>query len=204
MSLKKFFLSVTTALLVTVGVSVSGASAAEMDQNVEKMTPEQIDKINAALKEVTAEANEQLAEGETNVDVKTSVANGSIELNIDVNPSNNQVSSRSVSVMAVQSKSYTAIVKYVYPGAGFEHKVSGKFTYEKGKLKGNSYDVYLTGPLYSKSHSTKVEKLDPSVWEVRSNGKFTALKFTPFEYTTRIVVGLYGSGTFRVLASELN
>ncbi|WP_246798243.1 hypothetical protein [Bacillus spizizenii] len=159
-----------------------------------------IHKANQALSEAKKEVNKQLASGKTNVVVKKAlnVQGDGIELGV------NTKTSGEGSIKAVQQKSYSGYIANTFPGAGFKHSVSGKFTYEKGKIKGNSYDVYLTGPLYSKSHSTSVSKLDPSVWEIRSSGTFKALKYTPFEYTTRVVIGLYGSGTYRVLTAKIN
>ncbi|MBT2574818.1 hypothetical protein J7E26_12785 [Bacillus sp. ISL-51] len=177
--------------------------------NVNAQTPKEsthtestftIDKANQALDNAQKEVNKQLAAGKTNVVVKKplNVQGDGIELGVIIKTSGDS------SIQAVQQKSYSGYIANTFPGAGFKHTVSGKFTYEKGKIKGNSYDVYLTGPLYSKSHSTSVSKLDPSVWEIRSSGKFKALKYTPFEYTTRVVIGLYGSGSYRVLTAKIN
>ncbi|KXZ24138.1 hypothetical protein AXI59_00150 [Bacillus nakamurai] len=159
-----------------------------------------IDKANQALDDAQKEVNKQLAAGKTNVVVKKplNVQGDGIELGVNTKTSGDS------SIQAVQQKSYSGYIANTFPGTGFKHTVSGKFTYEKGKIKGNSYDVYLTGPLYSKSHSTSVSKLDPSVWEIRSSGKFKALKYTPLEYTTRVVIGLYGSGSYRVLTAKIN
>ncbi|KTF59845.1 MULTISPECIES: hypothetical protein [Bacillus amyloliquefaciens group] len=159
-----------------------------------------VDKANEALADAQKEVNKQLAEGKTNVIVKKplNVQGDGVELGVNTGTSDDG------SVQAVQQKSYSGYIANTFPGTGFKHTVSGKFTYEKGKIKGNSYDVYLTGPIYSKSHSTSVSKLDPSVWEIRSSGKFKALKYTPFEYTTRVVIGLYGSGSYRVLTAKIN
>ncbi|ASF30715.1 MULTISPECIES: hypothetical protein [Bacillus amyloliquefaciens group] len=159
-----------------------------------------VEKANKALGDAQKEVNRQLEAGKTNVVVKKplNVQGDGIELGVNTKTSDES------SVQAVQQKSYSGYIANTFPGAGFKHTVSGKFTYEKGKIKGNSYDVYLTGPIYSKSHSTSVSKLDPSVWEIRSSGTFKALKYTPFEYTTRVVIGLYGSGSYRVLTAKIN
>lgn len=160
-----------------------------------------IDVANKALKKATKEVNEKLAKGATNAtSTKTlNIQGDTIELGVGKQEENK------FNIQAVRKKNYSGYVKYNgLLGTGFQHKISGKFTYEKGKIKSNSYDVYLSGPLYGKSHSTKTHKLDKSVWEIRSTGTFKALKYTPLEYTTRLVIGLYGSGDYRVLKAKIN
>lgn len=66
-----------------------------------------------------------------------------------------------------------------------------------------SYDAFLYGSFYGKTHSTKATRLDPSVVEISSMGTFKALKYAPVEYNTHIKVELYGSGTYRLMESKL-
>lgn len=71
-------------------------------------------------------------------------------------------------------------------------------------VQGNySYDAFLYGSFYSKTHSTKATRLDPSVVEISSMGVFKALKYAPVEYNTHMKVELYGSGTYRLMESKL-
>lgn len=51
--------------------------------------------------------------------------------------------------------------------------------------------------MYSESHSTWIDVLDPSVWVVQSHGKFKALKYLA-EYNTYLTVKLLGSGDYRI------
>ncbi|WP_183030248.1 hypothetical protein [Clostridium sp. 1xD42-85] len=57
--------------------------------------------------------------------------------------------------------------------------------------------------MYSESDKTWIDKLDPSVWEVRSHGKFKALKYLD-EYNTYLTVQLLGSGNFRVTRASIS
>ncbi|MEK5501018.1 hypothetical protein [Bacillus sp. FSL M8-0168] len=162
-----------------------------------------VDDVNKALEYAVKEVNEQLEKGETKATFTKQVnAQGdTIELGVDNQKEIN------TDIQAVRKKNYSGYVKFKglpLTGTHFQHKISGTFTYEKGKIKANSYDVYLTGPLYSKSHDTTPFKLDKSVWEIRSTGTFKLLKYTPLEYTTRLVIGLYGSGDYRVLKAKIN
>lgn len=152
--------------------------------------------INEKLEKLRQEANQQLEKGATDVAVKEPLNIQGDELRLTVETDEN--------VNAVRQKNYRAKVENTTPIFGFAHEVAGRFTYEKGKIKSNSYDVYLTGIFYEKSHNTKVEKLDRSVWEIHSRGKFKALKYTPVEYTSLLDIGLYGSGDYRVLKAKIN
>ncbi|MEC3683832.1 hypothetical protein P9186_17085 [Bacillus safensis] len=168
------------------------------DQTYNKIS---VDIANKALEEAMKDVNKQLEKGVTNAlaTKKLNIQGDTIELGVGEQEENK------VDTQAVRKKNYSGYVKYNgLLGTGFQHKVSGTFTYEKGKIKSNSYDVYLTGSLYGKSHDTNPYKLDKSVWEIRSTGTFTALKYTPFQYTTRLVIGLYGSGDYRVLKAKIN
>lgn len=169
------------------------------DQTYNKIS---VEDANKALEEAVKDVNKQLEKGVTNASStkKLNIQGDTIELGVGEQEENK------FDTQVVRKKNYSGYVKYNgLLGMGFQHKVSGTFTYEKGKIKSNSFDVYLTGPLYSKSHNTPDPfKLDKSVWEIRSTGKFKALKYTPFEYTTRVVIGLYGSGDYRVLKAKIN
>ncbi|MFX8004441.1 hypothetical protein ABTK66_18870, partial [Acinetobacter baumannii] len=83
------------------------------------------------------------------------------------------------------------------------HKLYGQFTYSGGKLKGATKNVELSGWAYEKSHDTPpIDKLDPSVWEVKSTGTFKALKYLK-EYKTYLVVRLLGSGDYRITKAKV-
>lgn len=182
------------AITLSLGIYAPNAKAT---QNEPVAYTKEVEKINHKLDQLTDKANAQLKKGANNVVVQEplNVQGDNLELSMKIDD---------ISTKAVQQKKFKAKVTNTTPAFGFAHEVSGKFTYEKGKLKSSSYDAYLTGMFYSKSHSTKQHKLDPSVWEIRSRGTFKALKYTPVEYSSRVDVGLYGSGDYRVLKAKIN
>lgn len=87
-------------------------------------------------------------------------------------------------------------------GFGFEHNLSGTFTYSSGKIEGVTKKAKLNGWAYSKSHDTYVDDLDPSVKVVHSTGTFDALKFFK-QYETHLEVRLLGSGDYRIERAEV-
>jgi len=182
------------AITLSLGIYAPDAKASQSEPVA---SLKEVENINQKLDQLTDKANAQLEKGLDNVVVQEplNVQGDKLELSMNV---------EDISTQAVKQKKYKAKVTNTTPIFGFAHEVSGKFTYEKGKIKANSYDAYLTGIWYGKSHTTKEHKLDPSVWEVRSRGTFKALKYTPVEYTSRVDVGLYGSGSYRVLKARIN
>lgn len=62
----------------------------------------------------------------------------------------------------------------------------------------------VSGLFYSKSDKTSAVQLDPSVVCVTSIGTFTALKYAPISYTTKIIVELYGGGDNRIISTTLS
>lgn len=157
------------------------------------------------------EANEQLADGKEKVLVSKKVdgldepiqlgfENDSIEANNKF--SSKSLVGKSVSVQAVKSKSYKAYIKNT-AGLDFSHTLYGQFTYDAGKLKGATKNVTLSGWAYEKSHDTPpIDKLDPSVWEVKSTGTFRGAKILK-EYKTYLVVRLLGSGDYTITKAKI-
>ena len=109
---------------------------------------------------------------------------------------------QSTASSAKQNRSYRAILKNT-AGFNFSHELSGNFLWGSGKVGKYTYDATLYGPLYGKSDKTKATRLDKSVVEISSTGKFRALKYAPVEYSTHIVVRLYGSGTYSVIKATM-
>lgn len=176
------------------------------DETTEYPTVEEIEKMNEALDKIVVEANKKLENGETEFVIEEKIGDETIELGFesrDVIPtfgSNAKTSLTSVQTYTAAAASgrklYRANVKNT-AGWDFEHIVAGEFTYGSGKIKGATMDVKQTGTMYSESHKTWIDKLDPSVWAVQSHGTFKALKYT-VEYNTYLTVKILGSGSYRV------
>ncbi|WP_205002786.1 hypothetical protein [Scopulibacillus daqui] len=161
------------------------------------LTKNQKDELNNALEDLRKKANQKLAKNDENFTVSEKVNNKNISFSFYSEPT----LERNGLVLAAASqrqKSYSATVKNT-AGFNFSHRLYGTFLYGKGKVGKYTKHVDLSGPFYSKSASTHSKRIDSSVVEVSSNGKFKALKYAPVEYTTSIIVRLYGSGTYRIL-----
>lgn len=101
-------------------------------------------------------------------------------------------------------KSYKAKVN----GGSFSHTLLGEFVYGGGKVKSTTKEVRTSGFAFSHSASSKLTKLDPSVWSVHSTGKHkwlgTVGSYTGFGYTSYITVELYGSGNAKIKRATYN
>ncbi|MFG0238756.1 hypothetical protein [Brevibacillus porteri] len=181
-------------------------SSTDQEPTVKEPTAEEIAQLNETLDKLIIEANKKLEAGETDLflEEKVGETDGSVSLSFSLNNtnvvSNKQESSLRASFANLPSgaKNYYAKVEYTDIGFDFKHELGGGFTYADGKIKGASKDVSLTGLFYSEDHETWIDYLDPSVWIVNSKGKFKALKYG-VEYNTSLVVGLYGSGDYKIL-----
>lgn len=208
--IKKFirFLFILAFVFTTVSTFNLATVAATTKENSQKqLTPHQLEELNKKLEEIRIDINEQLASDQENVCASRdlSFSDEPLVMAFNTTESVNVKNNSSISLAAVQQrKAFSGYVANNYPAAGFKHSVSGSFLYGSGKVGTYSYDAYLTGPLYSKSHKTSATRLDPSVVRVTSNGTFKALKYSPVEYNTRVVIELYGSGTYRVITVRIN
>lgn len=191
------------AFLLVVGFFVSGQAFASpvnaKDGDLGFLTLEQIEEMNEALDRLKDEANERLEKGEVDFSVSTNVSFQEEPIVMEFEGEESDVSTYA----AKQQKSFSHTVKNT-AGFNYSHKLYGNFYYQNGKVTDYSYDTVLSGPLYGKTVSTKADRTDPSVVIVRSTGTFKALKYTPFEYTTKIDIGLYGSGHYRVLKASIS
>lgn len=71
-------------------------------------------------------------------------------------------------------------------------------------MSGATKNVEVTGWAYDKSHDTPpIDKLDASVWEVKSTGTFKALKVLK-EWKTYLVIRLNGSGDYRITKAKIS
>ncbi|MGE7841178.1 hypothetical protein ACQKNX_10325 [Lysinibacillus sp. NPDC093712] len=163
-----------------------------LDQN-------QQDAVNLALDEIIEEVNKQIEEGKNDiveyryvpevndfVSIKFSTENVSDDEDLETNKLTRATSS------GIQS--YKADVN----GVSFTHTLLGDFTYAGGKVTQASKDVLASGFLFSHDKSSKITKLDPSVWQVSSTVAHKYLGvvggITGTGYTSYIVINLYGSG----------
>lgn len=184
---------------------------ANSDSNVvqEKNYPtlEEIKQMNIALDKMINEANKKLEVGETEIflEEKIGETNETVSLSFkseDVLSNESMINRNSLaktfSVSSTPSgkKRYYAAVENT-AGWNFKHQLAGDFTYSGGKINGATKDVNMTGAMYSESHTTWIDQLDSSVWDVRSHGKFKALKYL-VEYNTYLTVKLLGSGDYRI------
>ncbi len=141
---------------------------------------------------------QQLEQGETDVTVYGDLSFQAEPLSLAF-----QVEEPHITLFAAQQGKYFRAEVKNTAGFNFNHILTGNFLWGSGKVGNYSYDAILNGPFYGKTDSTKATRLDPSVVEVSSVGKFKALKYSPVEYTTHIRVGLYGSGTYRLMRASI-
>lgn len=215
--MKKLLVAVTLAFaavfsLTSFGVFDVTASASEQE-GVKVLTTEQLEEMNTVLENLKNRVNEKLEQGETDITVYGNVSfqDEPISLSfkedstLPMDAVNSDATARLVTPLATaasQMKTFKAEVKNT-AGFNFSHRLDGTFLYASGKVKSYSYDTTLYGPFYGKTHSDKATKLDPSLVEIRSTGKFKALKYAPVEYTTHIVIHLYGSGTYKLKQASI-
>lgn len=202
LEMKKFSLSIVLTIVAIFSLLSFEpfnliASAAEKEE-VQVLTSEQIKEMNTVLEELRNQVNDRLEQGETNITVYGNLSFQDEPLSLSF-----QVEEPQISLFAAQQrKNFRAEVKNT-AGFNFNHVLTGTFLWGSGKVGKYSYEVILNGALYGKTHSTKATRLDPSVVQISSVGKFKALKYAPVEYTTNIIVELYGSGTYRLTRASL-
>lgn len=202
--MKRFCLSITLALVAIFSILAFGpfnlnAFAAE-NEKPKLLTSEQIKEMNIVLEELRIQVNEKLDKGETNV-----TAYGDLSFQTEPIGLSFQVQDQDspFSLFATEQSKYFYAEVFNTKGFNFSHVLSGTFLWGAGKVGNYSYTATLTGGFYGKTHSTKDFRLDPSVVEISSAGKFKALKYAPVEYTTHIRVELYGSGTYRLTRAQI-
>jgi len=216
MSLKSVFKSlvvviVSLVLIFTFSLSSTPQKTHAMDRTVKphQLTQMQIEEVNKKLDELRIEANKKLANHEDHFTLskKLSFSDLPISIEVDTSPSTNNslntISSFEITPYASKSKSYSVTVKNT-AGFNFSHKFYGDFVYSSGKVTSWSHHTEMTGWIYSKSHEYHADRIDSSVVELTDEGHFQALKYAPIEYETLIVVGLYGSGDYRILKASLH
>ncbi|AHN23938.1 hypothetical protein [Lysinibacillus varians] len=200
--MRKFYFSFLLAVAVFVSLSFESfnvtAIAAEKETQV--LTPAQIEEINVVLEILRNHVNTRLEHGETNITLFGSLSfqKEPISLSFQVEELGSSISPFSVQ----QRKTFRTEVKNT-AGFDFGHVLTGSFLWGSGKVGNYSYDAFLYGSFYGKTHSTRATRLDPSVVEISSMGTFKALKYAPVEYNTHMKVELYGSGTYRLMESKL-
>ncbi|WP_339261886.1 hypothetical protein [Lysinibacillus sp. FSL K6-3209] len=218
--MKKISILFIVMLLTLLSNASFTLAKAEISKEVEDLgieefpTVHEIDKANEALDELVVQANENLANGIESFYLRKSVENGFIELTFTsyevtpflTNPYNAAntkfLASTTAAASAVKKKVYSAYVKNTI-GWNFQHVLAGEFTYSNGKIMGATKDARLTGLVYSESHNTWIDVLDPSVWYVHSHGNFKAFKYL-VEYNTYLSVQLLGSGNYRITRAEIS
>ncbi|MCM3396769.1 hypothetical protein M3638_02810 [Oceanobacillus profundus] len=186
-------------------IAFADTSKSSSQENGDYPTKEEIELLNESLDKMINEANKKLENGETKIVLEEKLGNSdqTIELGFEVNDINTYNDGVQLfSSKPSGKKMYHAYVKNT-AGWNFEHRLVGEFTYGGGKIKGATKDVNMTGAMYSESHNTWIDKLDPSVWEVRSHGKFKALKYL-MEYNSYLTVQLLGSGDYRIARASIN
>jgi len=206
----KFFFSIMLSIVVVflpLSFESFNAQAIENEETY-LLTPVQIEEINVVLEELRNQVNDKLSQGETDITVygDLSFQEEPISLSFQVANSRDLILDRHRSVSlfsAVQQRTDFKAEVHNTAGFNFSHLLTGSFLWGAGKIGNISYDATLHGALYGKTHSTNVTRLDPSVAQVSSVGKFRALRFAPVEYTTHIVVELYGSGHYSLKRAVL-
>lgn len=174
----------------------SAKSTSSVDQEKKYPTAKEIADINEALDELVVEANKKLETDQTEISLKREIGKTNETVSLFFKSENVYDVSSSKSKYPSGKKIYKAYVKNT-AGFHFQHRLAGEFQFKGGKVTGATKDVNLTGAMYSESHNTWIDKLDPSVWVVQSHGTFRAFKFL-FEYNTYLTVKLLGSGDYRI------
>lgn len=191
------------------GFSSTEASAKEINSSG-YLTKDQLKEFNDVLETLRQEANTKLENHETDFTVSANVSFQEEPISLVFNTNqldkdSNKLLAPANTMLAAASaaKEYSATISNT-AGFNFSHEVFGKFVYSGGKITSYTADANLSGFWYGKSDKTTAKELDPSVVRVTSIGTFRALKYAPVEYTTKIVVELYGSGDYRVISTSIN
>lgn len=157
------------------------------------------DLTNQALDNVIEEVNKQIKQGKTDINEFKYIPEIDDYVGIEFSIEEiGDTSQKSVIELAAKKpsgvKSYSGKVN----GGTFTHTLLGEFTYGGGKVKSASREVRASGIAFSHTRSSKLTKLDPSVWQVSSTSKHRWLgtigKVTGTGYTSYITINLYGSG----------
>ena len=177
-----------------------------VDQEKGYPTVEEIKQMNEALDKMVIEANKKLEAGETEIFLEEEIGETDETVSLSFKSENVFPSDQKTGIQLLAAPSgkkiYYASVKNT-AGFNFSHQLAGEFSYGGGKIKGATKDVDLTGAMYSESHNTWIDILDPSVWVVQSHGKFKALKYLA-EYNTYLTVKLLGSGDYRIERASID
>lgn len=189
------FLLVFGFFLATIGSPIATANATALN---EYPTPREIKQLNEELQILVEQANERLENGERNIEVYSEnlklgfIENSSIQL---------------YSTRANGSKSYQAYVGNTN-GFNFRHGVFGTFTWNNKVVKAITADEDLTGPMYSKSATTKIQGEDGIIGKdatVSSKGTFTGLKGLLKSYYTTLVIEFYApTKSYRIITAKIN
>lgn len=192
------FLLVFGIFLVTIGSPSTTATATVLN---EYPTPKEIKQLNEELQILVEQANERLENGERNLEVYS----GNLKLGFIENSPIQVYSSSSIG-----SKSYQAYVGNTN-GFNFRHAVFGTFTWNNKLVKAITADEDLTGPMYSKSATTKIQGVDGSIGKdakigsVTSKGTFTGLKGLLKSYYTTLVIEFYApTKSYRIITAKIN
>lgn len=177
----------------------SSASAAELN---EYPTPKEIEQLNEELQGLVEQANDRLKNGERNIEVSSE--------NLKLGFKENGALAKGYSTYAIGSKSYQAYVGNT-TGFNFRHAVFGTFTWNNSLLKAVTADDDLTGPMYSKSATTKVVGVDGTInkdakiGRITSKGTFTPLKYVPYNFYTTLVVEVYApTQSYSIITAKIN
>ncbi|WP_307893370.1 hypothetical protein [Bacillus swezeyi] len=165
---------------------------------------------NKALEEARIKVNKQLETGKTEISVEENIGEEDLYGSVILETQElNSISTKDFTTQANKKKNYSHRITMKGFAYQFTMRTFGTFTYGKNKkgnavVKGYSYQCDAqTGWPYSASDSVKAYKIDPSYIKVVSKGTFTAL-FQAVKYHGYIDIGLYGSGTYRVLRAKFD
>ncbi|MCM3618513.1 hypothetical protein M3936_13065 [Sutcliffiella horikoshii] len=176
----------------------------------------EIEAMNQELEGLVEEMNERLANGEKDIEISSEnltvgfkEMDGLLPSNISTVDQQN-LNSESVQASSIGSKSYQAFVANTN-GFNFRHGVYGTFTWNGSVLQAVTSDEDLSGPMYSKSATTKVQGVDGSIGStakiarVSSTGKFTPLKWSPVTYTTTLIVEVNApTQSYRIITEKIS
>ncbi|WP_100330319.1 hypothetical protein [Bacillus xiapuensis] len=169
--------------------------------------------LNQELEQLVEEVNERLAKGEKNIE--TSSKNLKIGFKQDelINPysfsQSKNLNSMAAKGSSIGSKTYQAYVANT-KGFNFRHAVHGTFSWKGNYLTAVTGDEDLSGKMYSRSATTKVQGVDGTIGRnakigrVTSKGTFTALKYVPISYYTTLVVDVYApTKSYRIITAKI-
>lgn len=176
----------------------------------------EIETMNQELEEMVNELNKRLDKGEKNIEISSeNLTLGFKEVN-GLQPSmvptfdQQNLNVESVQASSIGSKSYQAFVSNTN-GFNFRHGVYGTFTWNGDKLSAVTADEDLSGPMYSKSATTRIQGVDGSIGstakigKVSSSGKFTPLKWAPVSYYTTLIVDVYApTQSYRIITAKIS